>query len=97
MSQYTQGYEVLTDLIKILAVSEDEITGRLIGFFRRYHELVLVCLPDFLSHRLNLIEKSVGYPDYEAFIVRQDCAALRKIAEQIFQAYQEFTQELLSE
>lgn len=97
MPQYTQGFEVFTDLIKVLAVSEDEVHGRLIGFFHRYHELVPVTLPDFLSHRLTLIEKSVDYPDYEAFIVAQDCTALRKIAEQIFQAYQEFTQELLSE
>jgi len=31
MPQYTQGFEVFTDLIKVLAVSEDEVRGRLIA------------------------------------------------------------------
>lgn len=97
MSQYIQGFEAFTDLVKILAVSEDEIAGRLVGFFHRYHELAPVSLPDFLSRRLTQLERSVDYPYYEAFIVTQDGTTLRKIAEQIFQAHQEFTQELLSE
>jgi len=96
MSQYDQGFEVFTDLIKQLAVSEDDVAGRLIGFFHRYPELCQVTFPEFLDHRISQIESSVDYPDYEAFIVNQDYSDLRKIAEKIFQAYQEFTQELLS-
>lgn len=76
MSSFSQGLEVFTDLIKVLAVSEDSIDGRLIGFFRRYHELAPTALPDFLSHRLTKIEKSVDYPDYDAFISSQELASL---------------------
>ncbi|BEH11234.1 hypothetical protein GSUET_28460 [Geobacter sulfurreducens subsp. ethanolicus] len=96
MSQYQEGFEVFTDIVKQLAIAEDAIDGRLTGIFHRYPELCQVALPEFLNHRLSQIEKSVDYPDYAAFIAEQDNTKLRKIAEQIFQAYYEFMQERLT-
>ena len=94
MSQYQEGFDVFTDLIRQMATAEAAIDGRLIGVFHRYPELCRVTLPAPLSHCLSQIEKSVDYPDYEAFINQQENTVLQKIAGQLFQVYQEFIQEL---
>lgn len=96
MSQYLEGFEAFTEIIRQLSVAEDAIDGRLIAFFRRYHELSHVALPEFVSQRLSQIEISVNYPNYEAFIAEENNSNLRYIAEQIFQAHYEFNQTLLS-